>query len=1016
MDGLETVIGTHTFDAENEDELSFDVGEMITVLEKDEGYQDGWWQGRNARGEIGLFPMNYTTPSKLQTLPSLEDKIDSLETAVTQMHLPKGKDALPTPSISTTSRQSNQQLPKQQQQQQQFVSSASSTSSLRQSSVSSSVKAPASYQKKLSSKYVHHSVANSLQNPELQTCLPEDWSAEQVSIWLGLMGFSDIAVTFQDQEITGDILLELNVDSLKELDVTTFGKRFKIYNAIKVLYDENAARKEAPDINDNNSIQHHSSSPVSSSAHSILSTSGQPQHLASRIPYVDDDLVSDYSTVIRNSTAPTVTPTIAAVSSMQKSDEQLTSTSSFMASSPPTIPADPRRIFSMDSARPLMIPPPRTNDDMPTYRDSKTPLLRTLSTTHHYHTNGENDRHENQLNPGTSVHNITATSQLGATQTTNLHNNNYNGQQQQHPLGRSSTLPTSSTPTSHPAPSGNSTGISGSRTRYNFVRNSFLSSPTSKPQTALPVASRASIDGIAQRLGKENILPDMEGWLHKQGDKYRTWNKRWFVLKGSNLFYFKGPKDIRMKGIINLRGYRIVTDERIYAGKFCFRAQHDRERCFYFYTDTEASMKAWMKTLIKATITRDFTAPVLSSSTIPTVSLDAARRMKPRPPSTVFGKDTDIERPPSPSLYDSRPFSLTDMDQQGEPIMRMSMSDETHDLFPLNNQTQESGLVRKDTPGPSSAAKTQEEEKQQPLYHDSGFTSSIYKQSSRPHQQQLSQRSATALFYNEDDEDLIDPHQHHDVSSPQTQAALNSSTSLLGQYHHNLDRDANGRLNNNISLTSGPGTGPSTTKGHIPSPLFSSSPKPHPTPLNDSDQTQNEFEDQQQQQQQQQDRQSTIDGEEIGDVIEKGESRLSSWQWEPEDYVDWMNRQLDLRKISHVTDLRTGEALVELLEAISGKQVRRPATTARMGTSPLTSMQMLDNIVAAFKFMGREGVVVDGLYNIKDVFSGNETRIMDMLRTIKDWAEQLHPSTDKTVSGGTFGEEEQGKLKALDES
>jgi hypothetical protein len=62
-----------------------------------------------------------------------------------------------------------------------------------------------------------------------------------------------------------------------------------------------------------------------------------------------------------------------------------------------------------------------------------------------------------------------------------------------------------------------------------------------------------------------------------------------------------------MKGIINLRGYRIVVDETIYAGKFCFRAQHDRERTFYFYTDTETSMKVWVKTLIKATITRDFT-------------------------------------------------------------------------------------------------------------------------------------------------------------------------------------------------------------------------------------------------------------------------------------------------------------------------------------------------------------------------------------------------------------------------
>jgi hypothetical protein len=44
MAGIETVIGTHNFVAENEDEISFRIGEVIVVLEKDEGYQDGWWQ------------------------------------------------------------------------------------------------------------------------------------------------------------------------------------------------------------------------------------------------------------------------------------------------------------------------------------------------------------------------------------------------------------------------------------------------------------------------------------------------------------------------------------------------------------------------------------------------------------------------------------------------------------------------------------------------------------------------------------------------------------------------------------------------------------------------------------------------------------------------------------------------------------------------------------------------------------------------------------------------------------
>jgi hypothetical protein len=41
-----------------------------------------------------------------------------------------------------------------------------------------------------------------------------------------------------EQEITGDVLLELSLQSLKELDINTFGKRFKIHSAILALREE----------------------------------------------------------------------------------------------------------------------------------------------------------------------------------------------------------------------------------------------------------------------------------------------------------------------------------------------------------------------------------------------------------------------------------------------------------------------------------------------------------------------------------------------------------------------------------------------------------------------------------------------------------------------------------------------------------------------------------------------------------------------------------------------------------
>ena len=40
-----------------------------------------------------------------------------------------------------------------------------------------------------------------------------------------------------EEEITGDVLLEMTPDLLKELGISTFGKRFRLHSAIKMLRD-----------------------------------------------------------------------------------------------------------------------------------------------------------------------------------------------------------------------------------------------------------------------------------------------------------------------------------------------------------------------------------------------------------------------------------------------------------------------------------------------------------------------------------------------------------------------------------------------------------------------------------------------------------------------------------------------------------------------------------------------------------------------------------------------------------
>ncbi|ORX78216.1 hypothetical protein BCR32DRAFT_328625 [Anaeromyces robustus] len=59
------VYGKYPFEMEQEDEISFQIGDPILVLEKDEEFNDGWWKGRTLNGEIGLFPVNFITTENI---------------------------------------------------------------------------------------------------------------------------------------------------------------------------------------------------------------------------------------------------------------------------------------------------------------------------------------------------------------------------------------------------------------------------------------------------------------------------------------------------------------------------------------------------------------------------------------------------------------------------------------------------------------------------------------------------------------------------------------------------------------------------------------------------------------------------------------------------------------------------------------------------------------------------------------------------------------------------------------
>ncbi|KAG6868912.1 hypothetical protein C0993_007686 [Termitomyces sp. T159_Od127] len=115
---------------------------------------------------------------------------------------------------------------------------------------------------------------------------------------------------------------------------------------------------------------------------------------------------------------------------------------------------------------------------------------------------------------------------------------------------------------------------------------------------------------------------DHKGWMRKKGDRYNTW-------KLSSV-------ETKIKGYVNILGYKVTVDENVNPGRYGFRIDHEHDKTHYFSSDEKSTIRDWMKAIMKATIGRDYTKPVISSCNIPTIPLMVAQAMNPAP------------RPPSP--------------------------------------------------------------------------------------------------------------------------------------------------------------------------------------------------------------------------------------------------------------------------------------------------------------------------------------------------------------------------------
>ncbi|PUU75575.1 hypothetical protein B9Z19DRAFT_1102884 [Tuber borchii] len=187
---------------------------------------------------------------------------------------------------------------------------------------------------------------------------------------------------------------------------------------------------------------------------------------------------------------------------------------------------------------------------------------------------------------------------------------------------------------------------------------------------------------------------DFSGWMKKRGSSgLGVWKPRFFVLQGRRLAYFYADTDTKERGLIDITSHRVLsaTDDRFVSLHAQFAAPDKKEkgtdkdrgkekeekergwftfklvppapgaskgvtftppRLHYFATDTREEGKKWMGAIMKATIDRDESKPIVSSYNAKTISLAKARQLKSRPPGLAVrddgdGMDFSLDRPES---------------------------------------------------------------------------------------------------------------------------------------------------------------------------------------------------------------------------------------------------------------------------------------------------------------------------------------------------------------------------------
>lgn len=217
------------FNARLGDELSLKVGDKIEVLADDSEYNDGWYMGRElSKGLVGLFPKSFTKVFVQSDAPGLlRSRSRRVLTNGSNVSSSSTNANVSATNISTANTPAAGKVD---------VHSTLDEINKVLEDFHVTTKNPADTS--MASSGHQRNPSNSLLlTQDLNPLKAPEWTPKQVSSYFAIvLGFDmEIAGKFARHKITGKILLQLNLELLKELEIESFGTRFELNREIDNL-------------------------------------------------------------------------------------------------------------------------------------------------------------------------------------------------------------------------------------------------------------------------------------------------------------------------------------------------------------------------------------------------------------------------------------------------------------------------------------------------------------------------------------------------------------------------------------------------------------------------------------------------------------------------------------------------------------------------------------------------------------------------------------------------------------